>query len=99
MEKSTSGVVTGTKLAQDAGKSLGEIEQVSSDLARLIEGIAEAARQQTQAASVVTETMTVIQDIAGQTSEESEKTASSISKLAEMSSALKQSVSGFKLPA
>ena len=39
MEQTTSEVVAGARLAEDAGTALGEIEKVSSDLSGLIQGI------------------------------------------------------------
>ena len=42
MEQTTSEVVAGARLAEDAGTALGEIENVSTDLAGLIEGISSA---------------------------------------------------------
>jgi len=98
MEQSTSGVVTGTRLAQDAGKALEEIERVSIHLADLIENISQAARQQSAAASNVSNTMNTIQEITAQTSRGTAETAASIGNLAELANELRKSVSGFRLP-
>ena len=51
MEQTTSEVVAGARLAEDAGTALGEIEKVSSDLSDLIQGISAAAQQQSGAAT------------------------------------------------
>jgi twitching motility protein PilJ len=99
MEQSTSGVVAGAKLAEDAGAALGEIESVSTNLAELVQSISDATRQQALAAANISDTMNVIQEITTQTSEGTNQTASSIGNLAELASELKHSVSGFKLPA
>jgi len=99
MEKSTSGVVSGTRLAQDAGKALGEIEGVSVNLARLIQDISQAAGQQMTMANSVSSTMKVIQGITTQTSEGTKQAAESIGELTGMADSLKKSVAGFKLPA
>ncbi len=99
MEQSTSGVVAGAKLAEDAGAALGEIESVSANLADLVQSISDATRQQALAAANISDTMNVIQEITTQTSEGTNQTASSIGNLAELASELKHSVSGFKLPA
>ena len=56
MEQTTSEVVAGARLAEDAGTALGEIENVSSNLASLILGISTAARQQSAAASNIKRT-------------------------------------------
>jgi twitching motility protein PilJ len=99
MEQSTSGVVAGAKLAEDAGSALGEIELVAERLAGLVHSISDATRQQAAAAVNVTDTMNVIQEITTQTSEGTEQTAHSIGNLAALASDLKRSVAGFKLPA
>ena len=60
MEQTTSEVVAGARLAEDAGTALGEIEKVSSDLSGLIQGISSAAQRQSAAASNITATMNTI---------------------------------------
>lgn len=99
MEKSTSGVVSGTRLAQDAGKALAEIETVSANLSGLIEGISNAAHQQFATAGEVSNRMKMIQDITTQTSTGTKQAAVSIGQLTGMAEELKKSVAGFKLPA
>jgi twitching motility protein PilJ len=98
MEQSTSGVVAGARLAEDAGHALSEIENVSTSLADLVQSISNATRQQATAASNISDTMNVIQEITTQTSEGTKQTASSIGNLSELANELKHSVSGFKLP-
>ncbi|MDR9436541.1 MAG: methyl-accepting chemotaxis protein [Thiohalophilus sp.] len=98
MEESTAGVVHGAKLAQDAGTALEEIESVSSNLADLIEHISNAAKQQATAATNISDTMNVIQEITTQTSAGTNETAASIGNLAELANELRHSVAGFRLP-
>jgi twitching motility protein PilJ len=98
MEQSTSGVVAGAKIAEDAGASLSEIESVSAHLAELVQSITSATRQQAHAAANISDTMNVIQEITTQTSEGTNQTAKSIGNLSDLASELKRSVSGFKLP-
>ncbi len=98
MEQSTSGVVAGAKIAEDAGAALSEIESVSAHLAELVQSITSATRQQANAASNISDTMNVIQEITTQTSEGTNQTAQSIGNLSDLASELKRSVSGFKLP-
>jgi twitching motility protein PilJ len=98
MEKSTSGVVTGAQLAEDAGGALEEIETVSDQLAELIKGMSSEARQQANAASELTETMQEIQETTTQATAGAEQTSRSIGTLARMSQDLDKSVTGFKLP-
>lgn len=99
MEQTTSEVVAGARLAEDAGTALGEIENVSSNLAHLILGISTAAKQQSAAASNITETMNTIQSITAQTSQGANQTAQSIGNLAQLAANLRRSVADFKLPA
>jgi len=99
MEQTTSEVVAGARLAEDAGTALGEIEKVSSDLSGLIQGISTAAKQQSSAASNITVTMNTIQSITAQTSQGASQTAQSIGNLAQLAADLRRSVADFKLPA
>ncbi|MCT7357741.1 MAG: chemotaxis protein [Thalassobium sp.] len=98
METTTSEVVRGARLAQDAGVALEEIENVSKNLAELIQNISNAARQQASSAGHISNTMNVIQEITSQTSAGTTATAKSIGNLAEMANKLRESVAGFKLP-
>lgn len=98
MEQTTSEVVRGARLAQDAGVALEEIESVSTNLAALIQNISNAARQQASSAGHISNTMNVIQEITSQTSAGTQATAQSIGNLAKTASALRESVAGFKLP-
>ena len=99
MEQTTSEVVAGARLAEDAGTALGEIENVSTNLADLIQGISSAAQQQTAAASNITQAMNTIQSITAQTSQGANQTAESIGNLAQLAADLRRSVADFKLPA
>jgi twitching motility protein PilJ len=98
MEQTTAEVVAGARLAEDAGLALGEIEKVSNDLADLIQNISEAARQQSAAATNISATMNVIQEITTQTSMGASQTAESIGNLAQLAADLRRSVADFKLP-
>tara|TARA_R110001599_G_scaffold12117_6_gene56888 strand:- start:17216 stop:19249 length:2034 start_codon:yes stop_codon:yes gene_type:complete len=98
MEQTTSEVVRGARLAQDAGAALTEIETVSQELAELIENISSAAADQATSAGQISSTMRVIQEITSQTSAGSTETARSIGALAEMTNDLRSSVAGFTLP-
>lgn len=98
MEQTTAEVVQGTKLAQDAGVSLGEIESVSKSLAEIIENISDAARQQAASAGKISSTMKSIEEITSQTTEGTKLTATAVGNLADMTNELRSSVTGFKLP-
>jgi twitching motility protein PilJ len=97
MEKSTQGVVEGAKLSDAAGQALGEIRQVSRDLASLIESISTATQSQANMAQSVAANMQDIQGITQQTADGTRKAAESVGQLAELAKDLKGSVAGFKL--
>jgi twitching motility protein PilJ len=99
MENTTFEVVSGARLAEDAGTALSEIEQVSNALNNLIKNISVAAQKQSLAATDITKTMGLIRHITGQTSLGAGKTAESIGHLAQMATDLRRSVADFKLPA
>jgi twitching motility protein PilJ len=98
MEQSTSGVVNGARLAEDAGMALEEIVGETEKLADRVGNISSLAQQQSAAASNVSQIMHVIQEITTQTSAGTSETAASIGNLAELAQDLSRSVAGFKLP-
>ena len=98
MEQTTAEVVSGARLAEDAGTALTEIERVSNALNELIKNISGAAQQQAGAAADITKTMDVVRQISGQTSRGAGQTAESIGHLAQLAADLRRSVADFKLP-
>ena len=98
MEQTTTEVVAGARLAEDAGSALGDIERVSHDLSALIQTISTAAREQSAAATDISVSMNAIQEITSQTSQGASQTADSIGTLAQLASELRRSVAHFKLP-
>ncbi|KRG64890.1 chemotaxis protein [Stenotrophomonas humi] len=99
MEQTTAEVVSGARLAEDAGTALTEIERVSNALNNLIKNISIAANQQASAATDITQTMGVIRQITGQTSQGAGQTADSLGQLNQLAAELRRSVADFKLPA
>ncbi|MDD4963280.1 MAG: methyl-accepting chemotaxis protein [Gallionella sp.] len=97
MEKSTLGVVEGAKLSDVAGQSLKEIEQVSNELAKLINSISVTTQVQTDMVGEVSNTMKEILKITGQTTKDTRLTAESIEQLTKLAGDLKGSVAGFKI--
>jgi len=97
MEKSTLGVVEGAKLSDVAGQSLREIEQVSNELAALINSISTSTQVQTDMSNEVASVMQDILQITVQTTEGTRLTANSIAQLTGLTSDLRGSVAGFKL--
>jgi twitching motility protein PilJ len=98
MERSTTDVVGGALLAENAGAALGEIEQVSNQIASLVQNISGSARQQTGAAQNIARNMKVLKEISAQTAESTQATSIAIAKLAELSAGLRKSAAGFRLP-
>jgi twitching motility protein PilJ len=98
MERSTTDVVGGALLAENAGAALEEIEQVSNQIASLVQNISGSARQQSIAAQNITRNMQVLREISTQTADSTSATSQSIAKLAELSAGLRSSVAGFRLP-
>ena len=98
MERSTTDVVGGALLAENAGAALDEIEQVSNQIASLVQNISSSAREQAGSAADVTERTTRLGEISEQTGKATTATAAAISKLSEFASALRRSVAGFTLP-
>ena len=98
MEQTTSEVVKGASLTKDAGVALGEIQTVSSNLAKLIANISDAAKLQSASAGHIATTMNVVQEITSQTTSATFDTARSVSELASMAESLRESVTDFKLP-
>ena len=97
MERSTQGVVLGTRLSDDAGNALGEIGRVSRQLAELIEGIARTTQSQAMSAGTVAQSIQRILLVTEQTSDGTQQTAGSIVQLAELARELKSSVSRFRV--
>ena len=98
MERSTTDVVGGALLAENAGAALEEIEQVSNQIASLVQNISASSRQQASAAQNIARNTHVLREISAQTAENSAATSNSVAKLAELSAGLRKSVSGFRLP-
>ena len=97
MERRTTGVVEGAKLAENAGAALQEIENVSNYIASLVQNISASARQQATSSQSISRNMQVLREISSQTSEATTATSASIGKLAELSAQLRKSVTGFRL--
>ena len=98
MEKSTSGVVNGAQLAEDAGSALEEIESVSDHLAGLIQTISGSASEQANAATELASSMNGIQEVTLQATSGTEQAARSIGNISRLAQDLDTSVAGFKLP-
>ena len=97
MEKSTVGVVEGTKLSDAAGQALAEIQAVSRDLAELISRISAQTQMQSTSVTDVTRGMQGILKITEETTEGTKQTNVSIGQLTKLAAELRSSVAGFKV--
>ena len=98
MEASTTEVVSGAGLAEDADTALQEIEKVSNEIAGIITKLADSAQQESAEARQLNDTMGVVQEITQQTTDGTANAAAEIGELAEKTNRLRQSVAGFVLP-
>ena len=97
MEKSTQGVVEGTKLSDAAGTALADIGRVSRQLAELIERIAGSTQEQASSADGVAHAIERILGVNEQTTEGTRRAAQSIGQLAGLARELKESVARFRV--
>jgi twitching motility protein PilJ len=97
MEKSTQGVVEGTKLSDAAGTALADIGRVSRQLSELIERIAGTTNEQATSAGGVAQSIERILTVTEQTSQGTRQAAQSIGQLATLARELKASVARFRV--
>lgn len=98
MEESTQEVVSGSRLADDAGRSLKTIYGAVDRQAQMIEAIARTANERAQTSEAVAIAMNQISEITRQTTMASQDAAASVSYLAELADQLRSSVATFRLP-
>ncbi len=98
MEETIHEVVIGSTLADKAGQTLIEIEQVSTRLAGLINSISESARQQADSSDDISKAMGNISKVTELVQLGSQRAAESVKLLVELSDELRASVVPFKLP-
>ena len=97
MELTTAEVVKGTRLAQDAGSALDDIQKVSRELAALVEEITQAAQSQSYTAAQITGSMEIIQQITTETSSGAQTASEFIFNLGKLTDRLHKAVAGFSL--
>ena len=97
MERSTLGVVQGTKLSDAAGKALEEIDSVSRRLDELIAQISSQALSEAASANEVASNIQHIFAVTEQTSEGTRSTAAMVHELSRSAEALRASVARFKV--
>ena len=98
MEETTREVVSGSSVANEAGRSLEEIQDVSNRLAELIGSISMASRQQARGSESVASSMSEISEVTQQTASGTKQAAVSIRSLVEIADNLRDSVRTFRLP-
>ncbi|MBE9125865.1 MULTISPECIES: methyl-accepting chemotaxis protein [unclassified Coleofasciculus] len=97
MEQSTKQVVEGTRLVDDAKRSLSEILDVSRQIDQLVQLISDATVSQTQTSQAVSSLMYEIAMVSAQTSDSSSKVSNSLQKTVEVARELQESVGTFKV--
>lgn len=98
MERSTTDVVGGALLAENAGAALEEIEQVSHQIASLVQNISSTARDQSKVSGAINKNMQILRHISSKGTESTAAASVAISKLSGLASQLRQTVKGFTLP-
>jgi twitching motility protein PilJ len=97
MERSTTDVVGGALLAENAGAALEEIEQVSNQIAMLVQNISGSAKDQAQVAKTVLQNVDQLQEISVETDKSASATSKYVSKLSALTTQLRESAAGFRL--
>jgi twitching motility protein PilJ len=97
MERSTQGVVEGTRLSDAAGTALGEIDRVTRQLTDLVSQISQQALSEAQSANVVAANIQHIFAVTEQTGEGTRSTAQMVRELSRTAEELNQSVARFKI--
>ncbi|MFP4294687.1 MAG: methyl-accepting chemotaxis protein [Halothiobacillaceae bacterium] len=98
MERTTSNVVSGASLAENAGKALEEIETVSLSLSERINEISQVAQSEAGVANQLRERVVTIREQTRETADEANRAAEEIGQLGALSSELNTSVAGFRMP-
>jgi len=97
MEEGTREVEEGTKLADQAGAALREIEQIVKQTAVLMTDITKAADDQVEVTAQVVHSMDTISKLTQETTHGVQDTVSTIGKLADLSTRLTSAIGRFKL--
>jgi twitching motility protein PilJ len=97
MERSTQGVVEGTRLSDAAGAALGDIDRVTRRLSELIAGISRQALKEAESANLVATNIQHIFAVTEQTGEGTRSTAHMVRELSQTADELRRSVARFKI--
>lgn len=97
MEEGTREVEEGTRLADQAGATLREIEQIVKQAAVAVADITQAAGEQVKVTESVVQSMDTISKVTQETTKGVQETVVTIGKLAELSKRLTDAIGRFKL--
>ncbi len=97
MEESTSEVVEGSKVADNAGQALNSIEQVVSRLADLILNISQVSVQQASTSGSIAQSMTEISSLTQEATALRRQSSEVVEMVARTAEDLRNSVSAFKV--
>jgi len=98
METTTEEVITGAKMADEAGQALDEIEQISQELYDAIEGVASEATEESTVAKTVSSRMNNLKSATEQADMSVSQVAAALGQVRDVVDKLNQSVAGFQLP-
>lgn len=99
MEETIREVIDGSALADKAGRSLVEIEEISTKLAELLRSISDSAKFQVKSSEDIVNAMSGISEVTALVQNGSKRATESVRTLVELSRELRSSVAPFKLPA
>jgi twitching motility protein PilJ len=97
MEEGTQEVIRGTRVAEQAKRSLEEIIQVSQQIDNLVQSITADTVRQTEVSRNVTQVMQSVELTAQETSQEAQRVSVALQNLAEVARGLQASVERFRL--
>ena len=98
MEATTSEVVTGATMADEAGQALDEIETISQQLLDAIEKLASQATEESKSAKTVTDQMSTLKTATEDSDLSVSQVAAALGQIRDVAGKLDKSVAGFRLP-
>jgi methyl-accepting chemotaxis protein len=98
MEETIREVINGSTMADEAGRSLVEIERVSTQLADLLRNISDSVKFQLKSSEEISNSMASISEVTVLVQNGSKRATDSARTLVELSRELRTSVAPFKLP-
>ena len=98
MESTTEEVISGAKVADEAGQTLDDIENISQDLYEVIQQVAEQANGESVVANRLASRMNTLNSATKESDMSVSQVASSLGQIREVAGKLNKSVSGFQLP-